>query len=65
MPEDNPKKPKKRYYMEVHPDLVEILEKIRKNIKSLTWNVMDKEITWKELTEILAKKINAKESLII
>ena len=55
----------RRYCIEVHPDLIRILEKIRLKLKETTWDVMDKNITWRELTAILAKKINAKESLII
>jgi hypothetical protein len=55
----------KRYCIEVHPELIKILEEIRDNVKKVTWDVMDKNITWRELTAILAKKINAKKSLII
>ena len=55
----------KRYCIEVDSELIKILEEIRANIKKITWDVMDKNLTWKELTAILAKKINAKKSLVI
>lgn len=44
----------------VHNELIIILEKLRKKIKEVTWDVMDENLTWQELTRILAKKINAK-----
>ena len=44
--------------IECHMDLIELLEQIRKNIKALTYGVMDEKIGYKDLTKILAKKIN-------
>ena len=44
----------------VSKELIEILEKLRKIIKKDTWDVMDKNLTWHELTRILARKIKAK-----
>jgi len=44
----------------VHPELIELLEKIRKSINKTTWNIMDKNISWFDLTGILARKIKAK-----
>ena len=41
-------------------ELIEILEKLRLIIKHDTWNVMDSNLTWHELTRILARKIKAK-----
>ena len=44
----------------VHPELIELLEKIRNSINKTTWNIMDKNISWFDLTGILARKIKSK-----
>lgn len=59
-----PEAVKKRYYIDVHPEMIEILEKLRKNIKETTWDILDKEISWKELTGILARKIRQKLAIL-
>ncbi len=46
--------------IEVHEELIEILEKLRAVVKETTWNVLDESLTWKELTGILARKIKSK-----
>lgn len=48
---------KKRIIIECHPDLIKILDDLRKPLSDFTYGTFDKNITYKELTEILAKKI--------
>lgn len=53
-------KSNERHIIEVHPELIELLEKLRKSLKDISWNILDENVSWKELTGILARKIKAK-----
>ena len=60
MPENKKKEDK---IILVSGELIVILNKLRVNIKEHSWDVLDKNISWKELTAILARKLR-KEGFI-
>jgi len=44
----------------VHPEMIELLEKIRVSVHQTTWKIMGNNISWFDLTGILARKIKSK-----